>query len=117
MFDMEVSEASSSPTADAVLNVAAGSEYYFNRNWAMRAGLFPDYANTPTISSSAANQNKHIDIYSGTLSLSCFTRNTSVILGSGYRLGSGKAQITGLRNNIRDATTTGWMVFLSSSYS
>ncbi len=104
------------PLAKAVTNFALGTEYYFSKTWAMRAGLFSDYANTPKISSSAAGQNEHIDIYGGTLSFSHFTRNTSVTLGTGYTMGEGKAQITG-GSNIQDATTTGWMIFLSSSYS
>jgi long-chain fatty acid transport protein len=82
----------------------------------MRAGFFTDYANTPKISSGDVGQNEHIDLYGGTLSISHFTRNTSITLGGAYTMGEGKAQITG-DSNIQDATSTGWMLFLSSSYS
>ncbi len=104
------------PQANAVTNFAVGTEYYLDRTWAMRAGFFTDYATTPKISSEVAGRNEHIDLYGGTLSISHFTRNTSVTLGTGYTMGEGKAQITG-GSNIQDATARGWMVFLSSSYS
>lgn len=32
---------------EAVVNVAAGAEYYLDPRWALRAGLFSDFANTP----------------------------------------------------------------------
>jgi long-chain fatty acid transport protein len=98
-----------------VLNVALGTEYYFSRNWAMRAGFFTDYANTPEVS--ADNANEHIDLYGGTLSVSHFTRNTSVTLGGGYTYGSGEARIISGSTRIQDAESRGWMLFLSSSYS
>jgi long-subunit fatty acid transport protein len=98
-----------------VLNIALGTEYYFSRNWAMRAGFFTDYANTPEVS--ADNANEHIDLYGGTLSLSHFTRNTSVTFGGGYTYGSGEARIISGSTRIQDAESQGWMLFLSSSYS
>ncbi len=104
-------------TAKAVTNIALGTEYYLTKVWAMRAGFFTDYANTPKISAGVAGQNEHIDLYGGTLSLSHFTRNTSVTLGGGYTYGSGKAQIIGGRTDIQTADSKGWMLFLSSSYS
>jgi long-chain fatty acid transport protein len=100
-----------------VVNIAVGTEYYFSRNWAMRAGLYTDYANTPEVQSGGVNQNEHIDLYGGTASISRFTRNTSVTLGGGLNYGSGKAQIMSDAQNIQTADSQGWMVFLSSSYS
>jgi long-chain fatty acid transport protein len=100
-----------------VLNIAVGTEYYLTRNWAMRAGLYTDYANTPEVQSGGVNQNEHIDLYGGTLSISHFTRNTSVTLGGGLTYGSGKAQIISNRTDIQTADSQGWMLFLSSSYS
>ena len=49
--------------------------------------------------------------------MSHFTRNTSVTLGGGYTYGAGKAQIVSNSTRIQDAESTGWMFFLSSSYS
>ena len=100
-----------------VTNFAIGSEYYLSKNWATRAGFYTNYANTPEISSSGVNQNEHIDLYGLTASVSHFTRNTSVILGAGYTFGEGQAQIIGNSTRIQDAESTGWMIFLSSSYS
>jgi long-chain fatty acid transport protein len=104
------------PELEAVTNIALGTEYYLTKSWAMRAGLYTDHANTPKIRSDLAGQNEHIDLYGGTLSVSNFTRNTSVTVGTGYTKGNGKAQITG-GSNIQDVSSTGWMFFLSSSYS
>lgn len=83
----------------------------------MRAGLYTDYANTPKIQPGDINQAEHIDLYGGTLSISHFTRNTSVTLGGGLTYGSGKAQIISNRTDIQTADSQGWMLFLSSSYS
>ncbi len=74
--------------AEAVNNLAVGAEYYLSKNWAMRGGFFTDYANSPTISANNVNQAEHIDLYGGTLSISHFTRNTSVTLGGGYTYGN-----------------------------
>jgi long-subunit fatty acid transport protein len=100
-----------------VVNIALGTEYYFTRNWALRAGLYTDYANTPEVQTGGINQNEHIDLYGGTMSISHFTRNTSVTLGGGLTLGSGKAQILSGRTDIQTVDSKGWMLFLASSYS
>jgi long-chain fatty acid transport protein len=103
--------------AKEVFNPSLGMEYYFSKTWAMRAGLYTNFANTPKVSSDEINQNEHIDLYGTTLSISRFTRNTSVTLGSGYSAGKGKAQIISGSNKIQDAESKSWMFFLSSSYS
>jgi long-chain fatty acid transport protein len=103
--------------ADEVNNIALGAEYYITRNWAVRGGLFTDYANTPKVSSGRINQLEHIDLYGGTISISRFTRNTAVTLGGGYTYGDGKAQIISDSTSIQNAESQGWMFFLSSSYS
>ncbi|MGC1456505.1 MAG: outer membrane protein transport protein [Nitrospirota bacterium] len=100
-----------------VVNIALGTEYYFTRNWALRAGLYTDYANTPDVQTGGINQNEHIDLYGGTMSISHFTRNTSVTLGGGLTLGSGKAQILSGRTDIQTVDSKGWTLFLASSYS
>ncbi len=100
-----------------VLNYAVGTEYYLSRQWALRGGLYTDFANTPQIVSGGTNQKEHVDIYGGTLSTSYFTRNTAVTLGGSLALGSGQAQIIGNSTSIQDVATTGWLLFLSSSYS
>ncbi len=101
----------------AVTNVAVGTEYYPSKNWAVRGGAFTNLANTPTVQSGGVNQNEHIDLYGATASISNFTRNTSVTLGTALTYGSGKAQIVSGSSAIQDAVSQGWMVFLSSTYS
>jgi long-subunit fatty acid transport protein len=101
----------------AVNNLSLGAEYYLTKTVAMRAGFFTDFANTKKISSDKINQDEHIDLYGTTFSISRFTRNTSVTLGSGYTYGKGEAQIIGGSNKVQDAVSQGWMLFLSSSYS
>ncbi len=101
----------------AVLNLALGTEYYFNKDWAIRGGVFTNRANTPDLDPAQLNQREHMDLCGASLSFSRFTRNTSVSLGGIVNYGTGKAQIE--RNNpaIQDASTFGWTLFLSSSYS
>ncbi|HUL01099.1 MAG TPA: hypothetical protein VLX29_09605, partial [Nitrospirota bacterium] len=90
---------------------------YFTKNWAMRAGFYTDKSNTPNVEAGAVNQSEHIDLYGGTLSISNFSRNTSVTLGGGITAGKGSAQIINGSTNIQDVVSRGWTLFLSSSYS
>lgn len=101
----------------AVLNLALGTEYYFNKDWAIRGGLFTNRANTPDLDPAQMNQREQMDLYGASLSLSRFTRNTSVSLGGNVSYGTGKAQIERDSTAIQDASTFGWTLFLSSSYS
>lgn len=102
---------------DAVINGALGAEYYLNKNWAMRGGLFTDFANTPKIINDSSNQYEHIDLFGGSLTVSHFTKNTSISCGGSYKLGSGKAKVNGGANGIQDVEANNWTLFISSSYS
>lgn len=102
---------------EAVLNAALGTEYYLSRNWAMRAGLFTNMANTPEIKTGVSGQPEHIDLYGGSLSLSRFTKNTSVTLGGNMSYGAGKAQVVSGSSSVQDANAHAWTIFISSSYS
>jgi long-chain fatty acid transport protein len=102
---------------DAVVNGALGLEYYLTQNWALRGGVYTDFANTPKVVQGGSNQAEHIDMYGGTLSLSHFTRNTSITAGGNYKYGSGTSQVTGGVDPIQDAKAQSWTVFVSSSYS
>ena len=75
----------------AVINGAIGAEYYLTPSWALRAGFFTDFANTPEAIDGNANQSEHIDLFGGSLSVSHFTKNTSLTVGGNYKYGSGKA--------------------------
>lgn len=101
----------------AVLNGAVGAEYYLNRNWAVRGGLYTDLSNTPEMDPTRSGQAETIDLYGGSVSISNFTRNTSITFGGNISTGSGQAQIISGSSNIQDASISGWTMFLSSSYS
>ncbi len=101
----------------AVLNGALGAEYYLNKNWAVRGGVFSNLANTPELQSGRVNQDERVDLYGVSASISSFSRNTSITFGTNYTTGSGKAQIIGDVSNIQDVKEEGWMIFVSSSYS
>jgi len=100
-----------------VLNFAIGTEYFLNRSWAVRGGLYSDMANTPELDPSRSNQDEKIDLYGMSLSISNFSRNTSITLGGSLTMGSGKAQILTGSTEIQNVDQAGWMMFLSSSYS
>jgi len=102
---------------EAVLNGAVGVEYYLTPAWAVRAGFYTDFANTPKLDPARSNQYEHIDLYGGTLSLSHFTKNTSLTIGGSVKSGSGDAQILGGASPIQEATLTSWSLFVSYSYS
>jgi len=103
---------------EEVLNAAFGAEYYMSRSWALRAGLFTNMANTPEIKAGTqAIAEEHTDLYGGSLSISHFTRNTSVSLGGSMSYGTGTSQITTDVSKTQDMETFGWTISLSSSYS
>lgn len=101
----------------SVVNIALGTEYFLDRSWAVRGGLYSDMANTPKLDPTRSNQDEKIDLYGMSLSVSNFSRNTSVTLGGSLTMGSGKAQILSGSNEIQNIDQAGWMMFLSSSYS
>lgn len=100
-----------------VVNGALGAEYYLDRNWAVRAGVFSNMANTYKIEEGEKNQPEHINLYGGSLSLSRFSRNTSITLGGSLSYGKGEAQVIRESIAIQDVNTIAWTLFLSSSYS
>jgi long-subunit fatty acid transport protein len=100
-----------------VLNGSIGTEYYLDKNWTVRAGLFSNLANTPDLKANYTDQDEKVDIYGLSASISNFSRNTSITLGGNYSKGSGHSQILANSSDIQKVTTEGWIVFLSSSYS
>lgn len=101
---------------DAVVNGAIGVEYYLTKQWALRGGAFTDFANTPELSATGTNQSEHVDQFGGSLSLSHFTRNTSISAGGSFKYGTGQAQVLG-SGPLNDTTASSWTAFISSSYS
>jgi len=100
-----------------VVNLALGTEYFLDMSWAVRGGLFTNMANTPELDPARLNQDEKVDLYGMSLSISNFTRNTSISLGGSITTGSGKAQIQQDVSNIQNVDVLGWLIFLSSSYS
>lgn len=104
---------------EPVLNLALGAEYYLNDRYAMRGGLYTDFANTETVRNDGltANQPEHIDIYGATWSLTRFTRSTSTTLGLGYAFGQGDAQVAANSTAIQQVEVNNFNAFLSAAYS
>jgi len=46
----------------ATLDAALGAEYYLNKKWAVRAGVFSNVANTPEIQAGVTNIEEHINL-------------------------------------------------------
>lgn len=103
----------------AVLNFAVGAEYYLNDRYAMRGGLYTDFANTEKLRKDGltANQPENIDLYGATLSLTRFTRSTSTTLGLGYAVGKGDAQVIDRSTSTQDVEVNNLNAFLSAAYS
>lgn len=101
---------------EPVINGALGAEYYVNKNWALRGGLFTDFSNTPKLIDGVSGQKEHIDMFGGSMTVSHFTKNTSITCGGSYKYGTGKSQING-GSVIQDVIANNWTLFISSSYS
>ncbi len=99
----------------ATVDVALGTEYYFSKKWALRAGLFTSMANTPAIREGITQIEEHIDLYGGSMSITNFSGDASVTLGGSVSHGAGQSQIVG-NKKAQDASALGWMIFLSSAH-
>ncbi len=100
---------------ESTLNLAIGTEYYLNKNWAVRTGGYTNMANTPVIQAGVTSIEERINLYGVSLSVSNFTNGSSITLGTSINYGKGKSQILN-NTSVQDATTLGWLMFLSSSY-
>jgi long-chain fatty acid transport protein len=99
----------------ATYNIALGTEYYLTRKWAVRAGIFTNNANTPNIQAGVTNIEEQINLYGVSLSLTNFSGSSSVTVGGNINYGKGKSQILS-DQSVQNASTLGWLLFLSSSY-
>jgi long-subunit fatty acid transport protein len=99
----------------ATYNLAVGTEYYLSKKWAVRAGFFTNNANTPNIQTGVTNIEEQINMYGLSLSLTNFSGSSSVTVGGNLNYGKGKSQIIN-DGSVQDASTLGWLFFLSSSY-
>jgi long-subunit fatty acid transport protein len=80
---------------ESVLNFAVGAEYYLNSQWAVRSGLYSNYANTPELRTTGVSgiQPEHVDMYGLSVSISHFLRSSSLSFGFTFMNGNGKAQL------------------------
>ncbi len=101
---------------DPTWNLAAGMEYYLNEVWALRGGLYTNRSNTPEIESGGINQSEHVNYLGGSLSLTRFTRNSSISAGFNYSRGTGKAQVIHGTTDIQDVSAETRLFYLSTSY-
>jgi long-chain fatty acid transport protein len=128
LFSTDLSYASRvSARQRATVNFAAGTEIYLTAQWALRGGIYSDRANTPQLIRAAPgetavsnprafNQREHIDLYGGTLSLTRFTRASSITIGGGYAYGRGDAQVVGNNAKIQRVEQDNVTAFLSAGY-
>lgn len=93
-------------------NLAMGTEYYLNNQWAVRSGVFTNHANT----SSNVERFDHVDLYGLSASIARFTRNSSLDLGFSYAWGSGRGQVLPANRATQRVQAENITVFLSSSY-
>ena len=121
LYSVDVSHfekvSSSAFEAEEVINFAFGIEYYLNPEWAIRGGIFTNEANTPEVSSSKLNQADHVDLTGISLSVSKFTRSSSLTIGFASSRGEGEAQVITGSPEIQDLEQTIETVYLSTSYS
>lgn len=102
----------------ATVNAAVGAEYYPSATIALRGGLFTNMANTPMLVTGASDQLEHIDMYGLSLSVSHFTRSSSLTLGGSYSYGAGKAQVYSAPiTSIQDVEMQNITAFLSAAFS
>jgi len=101
-----------------LVNIAAGLEYYINSRFAVRMGGYTNFANTPKLTPNAVNEfNEHIDIVGGTMSLTHFTRTSSITFGATGTYGQGQAQVVDGNTKIQDVEYIGASIFISASNS
>ena len=104
-------------STEQVINIAIGTEYYFNAEWALRGGIYTNNANSPEIIPGQLNQIDHVDLIGFSLSLSRFSKKSSITLGYSASSGDGKAQVIAGSPQIQDVELSVETIFLSTSYS
>ena len=101
---------------EATWNAALGTEYYITEKWGLRAGIFTNRANTSEINTGDVDKFDHVDIYGGSISITHFSRQSSLTFGADYGFGSGKAQVLG-GSYIQDVEMQTLTGFVSAAYS
>jgi len=102
--------------AEKVINFATGFEYYFNAEWAVRGGYFTNDSNTSEVSASALNQLDHVDLSGISLSITRFSKTSSLTIGLASSSGDGKAQVITGSAEIQNLEQSIQTIYLSTSY-
>ncbi|MDH5300105.1 MAG: hypothetical protein OEW58_01930 [Gammaproteobacteria bacterium] len=100
-----------------LINYSFGTEFYINGQWAIRAGAFTNFANTPQIVEGRTGQPEHVDLFGGSFSITNFTRSTSITAGLSTSQGTGKSQMVGGQALVQETEITSITGFLSTAYS
>ena len=103
-------------TDKPLVNAAGGLEYYLTGKWAIRMGGYTNMANTPKVQTNKSSL-EHVNILGATLSVSHFTRTSSITLGATGNYGRGQAQVIDGSNKIQDVEYLGLSVYISASNS
>jgi len=101
---------------EETINIAAGLEYYYNTNWALRGGVYTNNANTPDVKPGLVNQPDHVDMTGLSFSLTRFTKSSSVTFGFTYSTGEGDAQVISGDTDIQELEQFSQTLYLSTSY-
>ncbi len=105
-------------TTKPMFNISAGIEYYLTKTFALRAGGFTNNANTPELIPGVINRYpEHVDLKGGTISLSNFTRSSSLSFGVVLTKGTGEAQVLSGSPNLQVTEILGITAFMSASHS
>jgi len=103
----------------AVINIAGGAEYYIDPELAIRAGAFTNISNALTPTKSYASE--QINYYGGAFSLTRFSKNSSISLGTNIQYGIGTtsslAKDSNNDNIIVDTNALDMTFFLATAYS
>ena len=102
---------------ESTWDLAAGLEWYFVPSASLRCGGFSQNSNNQDITAGAQNQGEHLDLYGLSMSLSKYTRNSSITLGGSFSMGNGEAQVFADNTSIQDVNAWGYTLYLSTSYS
>jgi len=104
--------------AKPTINFAGGMELYLNDTLAVRLGTYTNFANTPEMNVPGAYYfQEHIDMYGGSMSVSSFTRSSSLTIGLNGSIGKGMAQIIGSSTDVQPVSSVSLTAFMSAGYS
>lgn len=101
-----------------VYNLAAGMEWYMSDSFALRMGGYTNNANTaPLVEGIVNDYPEHINLYGGSISLTNFTRSSSLSVGVNASYGEGKAQVIAGDTSLKNVTAYTLTAFMSAGYS